>query len=650
MSTNAPSGGFSSQPKPANPSQADSFEPMSPRDFQRAMRADFRNNARRRGQELTEPDFEDTDPGSTEPATLPTELEKKRETLQQILTPQELQDLRRHIIAINNTRRELLRGNSTNVLSRPVELQEGGQVTIKKQGPQQSPQVEISTVDRGANEALDKEAGDTIPDSLSTHEADESSNQETHPGTSRGTFKKNPQTVEPSPEKRSPVLVKQTPVRGGLINRGIKYGRELLARSSRKMFNRSANNKDGHHTAPHIESTTLVEATVQKPTKKIMRNGRFTSLLGKRGPVEENKVDDFAAFLDEVAESDEVKKLRELDAREVPTQPQALVTKKIEKGERENLLRRGLDKLTKTTREKRDAVLKELGPEGGRFITALDKGAHFLDRQVRKEIRLATGISLAAAGALALYATPAIGTVAVITAAGVGARVLGASAAYVGIKKLADKFIDRVEESNRNRDKDDPLLNFKVGKAERTFTAVAATLFASVFGQLAGEYLAPSLGSVLKEYFPSINEPLASVSRDSGPKFSTVPTAPEIIHTPEVTTVAPEIPVAQVATPAITPEIVAAPVTETIVSTISPEILHHTMKPGENLWSVVRKIMESVNFEGFNDLINENLKEAKIMEALGRLPSDPKDFGVESGNINTIQAGKTIDLTKAFTK
>jgi hypothetical protein len=57
----------------------------------------------------------------------------------------------------------------------------------------------------------------------------------------------------------------------------------------------------------------------------------------------------------------------------------------------------GLDKITERTSERRYEVFEKLGPYGVKLLNSLDRGAHFLDRQVRKEIRIGTGVGLACA-------------------------------------------------------------------------------------------------------------------------------------------------------------------------------------------------------------------------------------------------------------
>lgn len=319
-----------------------------------------------------------------------------------------------------------------------------------------------------------------------------------------------------------------------------------------------------------------------------------------------------------------------------------------EQREKEELITKGLDAVTLTTSKKRFATFEKLGPWGTKLLNGFDKGAHFLERQVRKKIRLGAGIGLAATAVLALYATPAIGTIAVITAAGVGARVLVASAAYVGMKRMIDSVIKETDHYNETRrDEDDPLKNFKVGQNEKTLAALGAALGAAVIGQLVGEYLAPALGNLMKVYFPHINDVIATIYREGALKWSPGPLYNDISHLVTQTPIHEKIPATL---PVITPDVVTFPSLETPVPLLSPEVLHHPVKPGENLWSIVKTMMQDSNFDGFNELANENLREAKIVEALSRLPQDPREYGITGGNINTIEPGQILNLTKAFTK
>ncbi len=296
----------------------------------------------------------------------------------------------------------------------------------------------------------------------------------------------------------------------------------------------------------------------------------------------------------------------------------------------------GLDKITERTSERRYEVFEKLGPYGVKLLNSLDRGAHFLDRQVRKEIRIGTGVGLACAGALALYATPALGTIAVITAAGIGARVLAASAAYVGLKRVIDNLADSAEDFNKNRrDDDDPLKDFKVDGTVRKFGALSAAFGAAMVGQLIGEHLAPVLGKVLHEYFPHINDTITTFTRGVVPGPPTVPDVAPPAPVPNVVEVA-------------TPPVVAPSVIETAAATVTPDLFHHTVKPGENLWTIVRKTLEATNVD-FTGL-NPGAQESMIAEMMAKLPKDPRDYGITSGNINIITPGTVIDLTKAFTK
>ena len=356
MSTNAPFDGFSNKLPQENQGQSNpepSFEPMSPEDFRKIMVESLGNKAgqQRRGRS-SETDFQDTDPqgdfqnteppnysqetdrGHTTPATLPGELERKKTVVEEILTPQEFQDLRRRMIEINSERR-------------------------KKNYPR-LPSTEGADPISSSTVNPNKSHDDTQPINNLPH----TTYEDTQPINLHKEEELLPNDHNVARVPENPVVIKQTPVRGGLVGRGIAYGKKLLARSSRKMFNRSAETKDGHHGAPQIKSASNIEKKSRNPIKKIMRNGRFTSLLGKRNDTKED--DEFDQFLDEFSQTDEVKAFKELDSQEATTQPQALEHKKQEEVKRENLLRRGLDKLTTTTREKRNVVLKELGPEGSR--------------------------------------------------------------------------------------------------------------------------------------------------------------------------------------------------------------------------------------------------------------------------------------------
>ncbi len=303
---------------------------------------------------------------------------------------------------------------------------------------------------------------------------------------------------------------------------------------------------------------------------------------------------------------------------------------------KDTLIRIALGKLTKKTAEKREVVQQKLGPEGKKFLDKFDKAAHFIEKYVGAKTRLTIGIALSAAGVIGLSAFPVMGTVAVFTAAGIGVRVAGASAAYVGIKRLMDGQINKEEKRNQNRSDKDPLKDMKFTDAEKTAFALAGAVGAAIVGQLAAEYLAKPLFDVLAEYVPLINDTLFNF----GGSTPNLPSVPEVLHAPA------NVPIPEMTIIPPTPPVELPNIVDTLVTSIPKESLHPTLLPGESLWSVIKHTMEQYNFDGFNDISDAQLKNAKIMEALSKLPASTDAYT----NINQVQAGKIVDLTKAFTK
>jgi hypothetical protein len=199
-----------------------------------------------------------------------------------------------------------------------------------------------------------------------------------------------------------------------------------------------------------------------------------------------------------------------------------------------------------------------------------------------------------------------------------------------------DGQIKKVEDRNKNRNDKDPLKDMKFTDAEKTAFALAGAVGAAIVGQLVGEYVARPLAHILAEYVPFINDTLFNFSNST----PNLPSAPDISHTPS------NVPIPEMTIIPPTPPIDIAPVVDTLVTSIPKESLHPTLLPGESLWSVIKHTMEQYNFDGFNEISDAKLKNAKIMEALSKLPESTDAYS----NINQIQAGKVVDLTKAFTK
>ncbi len=311
------------------------------------------------------------------------------------------------------------------------------------------------------------------------------------------------------------------------------------------------------------------------------------------------------------------------------------VINNLERTKKENSIQKGLRKILLNTKEKSMEVRRKLGPEGLKFLNTLDRGAEFFDSNVSKKTRLFAGATLAATGALALYATPAIGTVAVISAAGIGVRVVAASASYIAIKRVLDAQTK------------------KFGATEKKLFALAGAAVAAMLGELAGRYLAPTVGEALQEYLPQINETIFTVSRDAVAPSSVPSNIIDVTTpTPEITQVlAPEIsPVPTIVPEATIPAtVIAPPVTESLTSSISPELLQHTVAPGENIWNILKETMKASNYEGFAGL-SEDMKQQKILDMVGKIMENPKVVGLHGDNINLIHPGEKLDFTKLFEK
>ncbi len=298
---------------------------------------------------------------------------------------------------------------------------------------------------------------------------------------------------------------------------------------------------------------------------------------------------------------------------------------KLEKARQERLAK-AREIVKERTRMERERVMKKVGPYGSKFLNMLDRGAEHLNKRFDKHTRLKMGIAVAAGGALALYAAPTLATVAVVSIAGAGVRTLSAAAFYGFTKSYLEK-----ENSKRKEDGKEAKTALRM-KGESAVAALAAIGAGQLAGQLiewlyfphaADKAMSVVIESPHHAVIPEVTAPIPSI-----PDISTV-TAPPLVSVPEIPSVAPGL--------------------ETLTPGISPTLLHHTLKPGEGLWSSLRTIMTTADYEGFKGL-SDHAKELKILDVLGKIIEDPKAYGIPGPDINKIPVGTTIDYTKAFIK
>lgn len=274
-----------------------------------------------------------------------------------------------------------------------------------------------------------------------------------------------------------------------------------------------------------------------------------------------------------------------------------------------------VEEKTKNLREK---VMEKLGNKGKTFLSLCDKGSDFLKANVSGKTRIFASAGLITAGTLSVAASVAAGPV-VLTAIGITSlamRAISAAGTYQLIRGALEKNYEAREKNGE-----------KVSSLQKGFYGASALVIAAGAGLAIGnlfEYLATAVeNSIISE------KELLEMSKTAIPSDVAGEVVTETRSIPQVMTEN---------SPIISPEIITPPL----------EVLHTVIR-NENLWSIMRKTLETIDYEGFSHL-SRGVQEAKISLLIDKIAEDPKSFGVMSGKIDLIRTGETINLTKLFTK
>lgn len=83
----------------------------------------------------------------------------------------------------------------------------------------------------------------------------------------------------------------------------------------------------------------------------------------------------------------------------------------------------------------------------------------------------------------------------------------------------------------------------------------------------------------------------------------------------------------------------------------TPELLH-TVKPSENLWSILRSTLTRNDYIGYENFasLSDAKKEEKIRSIVTEIEKDPKAYGFPTEKTNLIRPGNTLNLTKLLKK
>lgn len=270
-----------------------------------------------------------------------------------------------------------------------------------------------------------------------------------------------------------------------------------------------------------------------------------------------------------------------------------------------------VEEKTKSLREK---TVEKLGLKGKAFLSLCDKGSEFFGKNVSLKTKLFASAGLITAGALSASAGPIVLTS--IGLATVAMRGISAAGTYLVVRNVLEKNYEAREKAGK-----------KVSSLEKGIYGVTSVAIAVGAGQAIG-YLFEHLATAVENSIISEKE-LLEMAKTTTPS--------DVVS--EVVTETPSIPQVMVEnSPIISPEIITPPL----------EVIHTVIR-NENLWSIMRKTLEAIDYEGFSHL-SRGVQEAKISLLIDKIAQDPKSFGVMSGKIDLIRPGETINLTKLFTK
>lgn len=275
-----------------------------------------------------------------------------------------------------------------------------------------------------------------------------------------------------------------------------------------------------------------------------------------------------------------------------------------------------LGKVTKTTKNKLETTLDKMGPEGKKLVSMFTKGSEYLNSKVDKKTKFFAAAGLLSAGAMAAYATPVV--LASIAGVGLSMRIISAAGVYTFARKELDKKYEEWE---------------KDGKKKSALTIVGMEAGAVGFALFSGEVIGTLFQgiaemSVVQETLTSIKnvanidslaEYWKGVFSDNVPAPTSVST-PSAESTPTILATAPEASTSGGDVSKTSP-------LESQTTPTNPD-LEHTVKKGDTRWSLLRKDLEILQPEGFENL-SQGGKERLIREILDDITDPP-------GNIDKI--------------
>lgn len=274
-----------------------------------------------------------------------------------------------------------------------------------------------------------------------------------------------------------------------------------------------------------------------------------------------------------------------------------------------------------------ETTTKELGPAGNKLVSLLTQGAEYLNNSVGRKTKLFTAVGILTAGALAAYATPLILTALGTTS--LAMRIVSAAGFYIFLRKQLDKKYAKWEKEG--------LAQSALAKAGKEAGAIGCALFG---GEIIGkgfEWL--SSLEFTKEAVTSLKN--SSIAESATETWSNLFNNGAVSTTPSTAE-----PVAQIPTTS-TPEAVISTPANPVVSaieTIAPPdpSLIHTVVKNDSLWSLLRKDLTRLDFEGFNQMMQSD-QEKMIQEFVNKID-------VPSGSKDLIRIHDKIDFNKYFRK
>ena len=282
--------------------------------------------------------------------------------------------------------------------------------------------------------------------------------------------------------------------------------------------------------------------------------------------------------------------------------------------EKHEEVKRKIEAVEKNTKSMRERAIEKLGLKGETFLSLCDRGSEFFGKNVSLKTKLFASAGLITAGALSASAGPVVLTTIGLTT--LAMRTISAAGTYLVVRGILEKNYEAREKAGK-----------KVSSLEKGLYGAGAVVIAVGAGQAIG-YLFEQLAIAAEKGITSAKDLLEM----------TKTVVPANMPTEVIQEALPVDPVVTENTHIISPEIITPPL----------EVLHTVLR-NENLWSVVRKSLESIDYEGFSHL-SRGVQEAKISLLIDKIAQDPKSFGVMSGKIDLIKPGETINLTKLFTK